>query len=63
MTDPRPRPSPLRRRTIEDTRVRNLSPATRRSYLHVVTKFSRHFGRSPDRLDLEDVGAYQVHLG
>src|SRR5258708_14890070 len=25
-------------------------------------KFSRHFGRSPDRLCLEDVRAFQVHL-
>src|ERR1700746_3862470 len=54
--------SPLRRRMIEDMTVRNLSPATQRSYLHAVTKFSRHFGRSPDRLGLEDVRAFQVHL-
>jgi site-specific recombinase XerD len=54
--------SPLRRRMIEDMTVRNLSPATQRSYLHAVSKFSQHFGRSPDRLGLEDVRAYQVHL-
>jgi len=30
--------------------------------LHAVTKFSRYFGRSPDRLGLEDVRAFQVHL-
>jgi hypothetical protein len=42
--------------------VRNLSPATQRSYLHAVAKFSRYFGRSPDRLRLEDVRAFQVHL-
>ena len=47
--------SPLRRRMIEDMTVRNLSPATQRSYVHAVAKFSRHFGRSPDRLGLEDV--------
>ena len=41
--------SPLRRRIIEDMTVRSLSPATQRSYLHAVTKFSRHFGRAPDR--------------
>jgi len=54
--------SPLRRRMIEDMTVRNLSPATQRSYLHAVAKFSRYFGRSPDQLDLEDVRAYQVQF-
>jgi site-specific recombinase XerD len=54
--------SPLRRRMIEDMTIRNLSPATQRSYVHAVAKFSRYFGRSPDRLDLEDVRAFQVHL-
>jgi len=42
--------------------VRNLSPATQRSYVHAVAKFSRFFGHSPDRLGLEDVRAFQVHL-
>ena len=54
--------SPLRRRMIEDMTVRNLSPATQRSYISAVSKFSRYFGRSPDRLHLEDVRAFQVHL-
>ena len=35
--------SPLRRRMIEDTTVRNLSPATQRPYIHAVTKISRYF--------------------
>jgi Phage integrase, N-terminal SAM-like domain len=54
--------SPLRRRMIEDMTVRNLSPATQQSYLNAVSKFSRYFGCSPDRLGLEDVHAFQVHL-
>lgn len=54
--------SPLRRRMLEDMTVRNLSPATQRSYVHAVARFSRYFGRSPDRLGLEDVRAFQVHL-
>jgi len=62
MTDTLRAVSPLRRRMIDDMSLRNLSPATQRSYLHAVTKFSRYFGRSPDRLGLEDVRAFQVHL-
>ena len=54
--------SPLRRRMIEDMTVRNLSPATQRSYLYAVAKFSQYFGRSPDRLGVEDVRAFQMHL-
>src|ERR1700691_4614092 len=54
--------SPLRQRMIEDMRIRNLSPATQQSYIYAVRKFSRHFGRSPDRLGIEDVRAYQLHL-
>ena len=41
--------SPLRRRMIEDMTVRNLSPATQRSYIHAVAKFSEYFSWSPDR--------------
>jgi hypothetical protein len=54
--------SPLRRRMIEDMTVRNMSPATQRSYISAVSRFSRYFGKSPERLDLEDVRAFQVHL-
>lgn len=54
--------SPLRRRMIDDMSLRNLSPATQRSYLYAVTKFSRYFGRSPHRLGLEDVRTFQVYL-
>jgi integrase/recombinase XerD len=54
--------SPLRRRMIEDMTIRNLSPASQRSYIQAVSRFSRYFRRSPDRLGLEDVRAYQIHL-
>jgi len=54
--------SPLRRRMLEDMTIRNLSPATQQSYIYAVAKFSRHFSRSPDRLGLEEVRAYQLHL-
>ena len=54
--------SPLRRRMIDDMMVRNPSPSTQQSYLYAVAKFSRHFCRSPDRLGLREVRAYQLHL-
>ncbi|MGV1849204.1 MULTISPECIES: tyrosine-type recombinase/integrase [Rhizobium] len=54
--------SPLRRRMIEDMTIRNLSPATQRSYISAVRKFSRYFSRSPDRLNLDDIRTFQVHL-
>ena len=54
--------SPLRRRMIDDMTIRNMSPATQRSYLHAVKGYSVYFGCSPERLGLEDVRSYQVHL-
>jgi integrase/recombinase XerD len=52
----------LRRRMIEDMKVRNLSPVTQRCYVHAVAKFAHYFKRPPDRLGLAEVRAYQVHL-
>ena len=60
--DPMAEMTPLRRRMIEDMSIRNLSPATQRSYVYAVARFSRFFSCSPDRLGLEEVRAYQVHL-
>jgi hypothetical protein len=45
---------------IEDMTIRNLSPATQKSYIYAVVKFSRHFSRSPDRLGPKDVRTYQL---
>ena len=53
---------PLRRCMIEDMTVRNMSSATQRSYTGAVSKFSRYFGKSLERLGAEDVRAFQVHL-
>ena len=48
MTDATAAVSPLRRRMIDDMSLRNLSPATQRSYIHAVKRFARFHGRSPD---------------
>ena len=62
MTEATAAVSRLRRRMIDDMSLRNLLPATQRSYLHAVSKFRRYSGRSPERLGLEDVRAFQVYL-
>ncbi|MGY2812037.1 hypothetical protein ACVIHF_008767 [Bradyrhizobium sp. USDA 4506] len=48
---------PLRRRMIEDMTVLQ-SVTGDAAYLNAVAKLSRYFGRSPDRLDLEDIPAF-----
>lgn len=54
--------TPLRRRMLEDMRIRNLAPNTQRMYLQFVSAFARHFGRSPDELEPEHVREFLVHL-
>jgi site-specific recombinase XerD len=47
---------------LEDMPVRNLSPLTQRSYVEHVSRFARHFGRSPARLGPEEIRAYPLYL-
>jgi integrase/recombinase XerD len=54
--------TPLRRRMLDDMRLRNLAAGTRRIYVRSVAGFSAFHGRSPDQLTLEDVRDYQLHL-
>jgi hypothetical protein len=46
----------------EDLQIRNLSPHTQKSYLEQVSRFARHFGKSPEALGPEEIRAYQVYL-
>lgn len=52
----------LRQRMIEDMRLRGLADSTQRSYLHYVTEYARYYGQSPDRLDLDAVRNFTLHL-
>jgi integrase/recombinase XerD len=52
----------LRQRMLEDMQVRNFSPHTQESYTQQVSRFARHFGRSPAELGPEEIRTYQVHL-
>jgi integrase/recombinase XerD len=54
--------TPLRRRMIEDMRLRNFAPGTVDVYVNCVARFARHFGRSPELLGPDDVRAYLLHL-
>jgi hypothetical protein len=47
---------------IEDMTVRDMSPATPRSYIQRGFEVQPVFWRSPHRLTLNDVHAFQVHL-
>jgi site-specific recombinase XerD len=54
--------SPLRQRMIDDMTFRNMSPSTVKVYSYAVANFSTFHSRSPDRLGIEDVRAYRLHL-
>src|SRR3954467_744898 len=54
--------TPLRRRMLDDMRLRNMAAGTCRSYVRSVADFSAFHGRSPDRLTPEDVRDSQPPL-
>ena len=54
--------SPLRQRMIDDITFRNMSPSTHKVYTYAVANFSTFHGRSPDKLGVEDVREYRLHL-
>jgi len=54
--------TPLRQRMIDDMRLRNFSPYTQKAYLFAVEKFTRHFGRSPEKISREEIRQYLIHL-
>jgi len=52
----------LRKRMIEEMRIRNLSSDTQRSYVQQVSRFARYFSQSPESLGPEEIRSYQVYL-
>ena len=53
---------PLRKRMIEEMKLRNFAPTTIDLYVDNVAKFAKHFGKSPEWLGEEQVRQYLVHL-
>jgi integrase/recombinase XerD len=54
--------SPLRRRMIEDMKIRKFAPRTQEGYIRAVKNFSAFLGASPDMASFEDLRRYQLHL-
>ena len=54
--------TPLRRRMIDDMRMRNLADKTQSHYIRAVRQLAGFLGRSPDTASVEDLRAYQLHL-
>src|ERR1039458_10232585 len=52
----------LRRRMTEDMQILNFAPCTQFSYPYEVSRFARHFGRSPDLLGPAEIRTYCLYL-
>ncbi len=53
--------TPLRKRMLEDMRLRNFSAETQRSYTHYIAEFAMYFKTSPDRLGPESIRDFQLY--
>jgi site-specific recombinase XerD len=47
---------------LDDMQLRNFRPETQRNYINHVAGFARYFNQSPERLDIEAIRQYQLHL-
>jgi integrase/recombinase XerD len=54
--------SPLRQRMIDDMAMRNMSPNTMKVYTYAVGNFAKYHRQSPDKLGIEHVRDYRLHL-
>jgi len=54
--------TPLRQRMLEDMRIRNFAVRTLETYISQVSRFAKHFKRSPEKLGAEEIREYQLYL-
>jgi integrase/recombinase XerD len=52
----------LRKMMLEELERRNYSDGTIRHYLRFVEEFAQHFGKSPDKLGVDQLRSYQAYL-
>ena len=53
--------TPLRKRMIRELELHRKSPATIKQYVGAVAQLARHYGRSPEKLSIEEVRDYPHH--
>ena len=54
--------TPMRKRMIHELELHRKSPRTIEAYVTAVAQLARHYGRSPDRISLEQVREFLHHL-
>jgi site-specific recombinase XerD len=54
--------TPLRQRLIREMQLQQFAPRTIDSYVDAVYWLTKHYGRSPDQLGIEEVRSYLHHL-
>jgi integrase/recombinase XerD len=52
----------LRQKMIEDMQLRGLAPRTQESYAQIVSQLARHYHKSPDQLEEEEIREYFLYL-
>lgn len=54
--------TPLRQMMIEEMQLRSYAPGTIEGYVHAVAQLARHYHRSPDTLEEDEVRRYLLYL-
>ena len=54
--------TPLRKKMIDELKLRNLADTTIACYVRNVARYAQHFGRSPDQLGRQELRQYLLYL-